>query len=98
MCMGVFTAIPDDKIVFNAIEKISKIIKKGGYIVLKDSLAKEYCSYYENNDYAAIYRQESEYKKLFLQYGISVEDEYILHSSVMKDQEVSSKIILMRAN
>jgi len=58
MCMGVFTAIPDDKIVKETIKKLPKIIKNNGYLVLKDSLASSDNEVYVNENYAAIYRNE----------------------------------------
>ena len=96
MCMGVFTAIPDEQIVKEAVLKLPKILKKNGYLVLKDSLASSDSQVYVNNDYAAKYRNELEYKALFEQLGFRVESEEILHTSYMFNQEISSKFLLLK--
>lgn len=98
MCMGVFTAIPEDKIVIEAIKKISKIVRKNGYVIIKDSLAIDENCYYHNDNYAAVYRNEAFYKSLFTKNGFEIESEFILHSTVMFEQMISSKIIILKKN
>ncbi len=96
MCMGVFTAIPDEKIVKEAVSKIPKIIKKNGYLVLKDSLASSDSQIYVNADYAASYRNEEKYISMFENIGMRLEIEEVLHTSYMFNQDISSKFLLFK--
>lgn len=96
MCMGVFTAIPDERILNEAVLKLPKIVKKNGYFVLKDSLASSDSRVYVNKDYAAKYRNEANFKSMFEKIGFCLEIEEVLHTSYMFDQEISSKFLLYK--
>ncbi len=96
LCMGVFTAIPDEIIVKEAILKLPKIIKRNGYLVLKDSLASSESQIYVNKDYAAKYRNEAKYKSMLEKIGFRLEAEETLHTSHMFNQEISSKFLLFK--
>lgn len=96
MCMGVFTAIPDEKIVKEAIIKLPQILRNNGYMVLKDSLALSDSKVYVNGNYAASYRNEEGYISIFENIGMKLEMKETLHTSFMDNQEVSSKLLLFK--
>lgn len=101
MCMGVFTAIPDDNIVRSAISKFPQIIKKDGYLVVKDSVATLTGQLYVNNNYAAIYRNEKTYINMFNNIGMELVEEVILkrtfaNRTFTNNQEFYSKLYIFK--
>lgn len=103
MCMGVFTTIPDDIIVRNTISKFPKIIKKDGYLVVKDSVATFTSQLYVNKNYAAIYRNEKTYINMFESIGMELVDEVVLkrtfaNRTFANNQEFYSKFYMFKNN
>lgn len=96
MCMGVFTTIPDEKLVKNTMIKFSRIIRKGGYLVLKDTIASLDSQLYTDGKYAAVYRNENVYKSMFESVGMKLESKKVLNTVIMLNQEMSSKLFLLK--
>lgn len=81
MCMGLFTCILKDSVVNKIINDLTAKLKPKGILFVKDSLNKYKTTYFENGDYAAIYRSETNYRDLFFNIGYK-----LLHEGHLSDK------------
>ena len=73
MILGLFTYFSNDKDVLKTLKEIHASLKSGGYIVIKDSLTtRKENLFFEDNDYAAIYRNINNYLKMYEQVGFEL--------------------------
>lgn len=83
MMMGLLTCIFDDSDALNIVRKVYQAIRKGGHLIVKDSMnvAGEDVIYLYNflSRYDAIYRSKEQYYKLFEQAGFVMERDTVFH-------------------
>lgn len=81
MMMGLLTCILENDSAKNIVQKVYQAIKKGGHLVIKDSLndAGEDAIYVYNfmSRYEAVYRSQNEYYRLFEEAGFRLERDII---------------------
>jgi cyclopropane fatty-acyl-phospholipid synthase-like methyltransferase len=94
MCMGFFTTIPNQAQFQAIIDNIRQHLKKGGYLLLKDSVTEGSQELFIHKNYAAIYRNESEYLEAFTSHGFILKDKHFLISR--EDKLVHAKLFLMQ--
>jgi 2-polyprenyl-3-methyl-5-hydroxy-6-metoxy-1,4-benzoquinol methylase len=85
MCMGLFTCITSDDKVKQIIRAIHKKISEGGYLFLKDSLTFKEDIFFESGSYAAKYRNDDAYKKMFINNGFELISEGLLSDVVNQE-------------
>lgn len=94
LCMGLFTAIPDQRIFEDTVRLLPRLMASGGYLLLKDSMSLGEEELLIKDDYAAIYRNEAEYLGAFQKAGFSLRSQADLAMSFNKRQV--SKLFLLR--
>lgn len=98
MCMGIFTCIVKDSEVTKIIQEFSSRIKLNGILFLKDSLSKTTRQYLDQDNYAAIYRYEDDYIKLFTNEGYELLHEGLLSDTISETGYFSGFKILKKVS
>jgi ubiquinone/menaquinone biosynthesis C-methylase UbiE len=69
-CMGVTSAIIDEKMYIELISNLLSVTKLGGYLITKDTLSIEDNVNFNSGEYAAIYRNQKHYENCFQEAGV----------------------------
>lgn len=99
MMLGLLTYIFETKDVVEIIHKVNRSIKKGGYLVLKDTLTLKNAPYYYFTDHSgnnSIIRPKAGYIKLFTDNGFDlVCEELLSENDSLPDNERDAAIVSM---